>query len=280
MPLINDKVKRKPIILYHYTTQDGLLGIISRKHIWATNIHYLNDATEFGYAINLTLETLHDKEKESCWVYQEFSHRIMNILKSNDRLSLYVISFSEVGDLLSQWRAYCSSSNGFSIGFGYGKILSLGMEQGFVLRNCVYDREDQKKAINQILEDAYKILACELKGELLLSPEDRATSFFMHKFVDVAPFFKDPSFSEEKEWRLVSLKNILNSDLQFRSGKSMVIPYTEVDLVNKKNELPFAEIIVGPTPNMDLSQISLKYLTDSNNCNCVLKPSVVPYRAW
>jgi hypothetical protein len=36
-----------PEFLYHYTSQDGLLGIISSASLWATNISYMNDATEF-----------------------------------------------------------------------------------------------------------------------------------------------------------------------------------------------------------------------------------------
>lgn len=39
-----------PAILYRYTTQRGLLGIISSKEIWATHTQYLNDAREFRHA--------------------------------------------------------------------------------------------------------------------------------------------------------------------------------------------------------------------------------------
>jgi hypothetical protein len=39
--------------LYHYTTQAGLLGILSDKDIWATHTQYLNDASEYRYAIGV-----------------------------------------------------------------------------------------------------------------------------------------------------------------------------------------------------------------------------------
>lgn len=269
----------RPKILYHYTTQEALLGIFSQKCIWATNIHFLNDSTEFDYAINLTLEALYSTDKERSWADNEFPRRIKNVLESNDKLNIYVTSFSEKGDLLSQWRAYCSSSIGFSIGFSYGKISTLGREQGFILGKCIYDGLEQKKMISQILKEAYRIYTNE-SNEELLSPHDRAISSFIHGFVEVAPFLKDPSFSEEEEWRLVSLRNILSSDLKFKSGKSMIIPYTEVNLINDKKELPFTEIIIGPAPHMDLSHVSLKHLIDSENCKCILKLSKVPYRTW
>ncbi len=47
-----------PSILYHYTTQKGLLGIIQSKTIWATDILYLNDTMELKYAVDLTLDMI------------------------------------------------------------------------------------------------------------------------------------------------------------------------------------------------------------------------------
>ena len=44
---------RAPPILYHYTTGDALFGIVETGMLWATNLHYLNDSTEFGYALGL-----------------------------------------------------------------------------------------------------------------------------------------------------------------------------------------------------------------------------------
>jgi hypothetical protein len=43
--------RQPPDILYHYTTQPGLLGIIRTQEIWASHTQYLNDAREFRHAI-------------------------------------------------------------------------------------------------------------------------------------------------------------------------------------------------------------------------------------
>lgn len=37
---------KEPELLYHYTTQEGLLGILKDRCIWATHIRYLNDTSE------------------------------------------------------------------------------------------------------------------------------------------------------------------------------------------------------------------------------------------
>lgn len=39
-----------PEILYHYTDQTGLLGIIQSREIWATHHQCLNDTQEFLHA--------------------------------------------------------------------------------------------------------------------------------------------------------------------------------------------------------------------------------------
>lgn len=40
-------------LLYHFTTTDGLIGIISKSEIWATEILYLNDHSEAAYRYRL-----------------------------------------------------------------------------------------------------------------------------------------------------------------------------------------------------------------------------------
>ena len=42
-----------PAGLHHYTNQAGLLGIFETGEFCATKIKYMNDATEFGYALAL-----------------------------------------------------------------------------------------------------------------------------------------------------------------------------------------------------------------------------------
>ena len=38
--------RRPPEVLYHYTTLQGLMGIVKSNRIWASNAHYLNDVNE------------------------------------------------------------------------------------------------------------------------------------------------------------------------------------------------------------------------------------------
>ena len=51
-------MKEKSKLIYHYTSINGLIGIIERKSIWATNILYLNDASELNYSKNILKEEI------------------------------------------------------------------------------------------------------------------------------------------------------------------------------------------------------------------------------
>ncbi len=42
-----------PSVLYHYTTAQGLLGILESGSLWTTNSRFLNDPTEIEYATRL-----------------------------------------------------------------------------------------------------------------------------------------------------------------------------------------------------------------------------------
>jgi hypothetical protein len=45
-------------VLYHYTTTDALLGILQAGSLWATDIRFLNDSTEFTFARDLFVNEL------------------------------------------------------------------------------------------------------------------------------------------------------------------------------------------------------------------------------
>src|SRR6516164_4036522 len=49
---------QRPPTLYHYTTAQGLLGIMESNRLWATNVRFLNDPSEIDYAICIIRESL------------------------------------------------------------------------------------------------------------------------------------------------------------------------------------------------------------------------------
>ena len=46
------------MVLYHYTTQDGLLGILRDRELWATDIRFFNDSKELQLVLDAAARRL------------------------------------------------------------------------------------------------------------------------------------------------------------------------------------------------------------------------------
>src|ERR1700730_5288689 len=111
--------------VWHYTGADGLLGILKSNRMWATNIKYLNDASEFKHGRTLVDEMLTKKGKDSPDL-DPLLKTVVNIIEQfKTNSEVYIVCFCEgngADDLLSQWRAYGANGGGYSIGFHRGGL--------------------------------------------------------------------------------------------------------------------------------------------------------------
>ena len=106
-----------PEILYHYTSADALLSIVNSGRISATNIDYLNDSSEVAWMWKAVASQLEATKLSENKAESECATQILKKIEERRRLNEFVASFSENGDDLSQWRAYCPGGFGYSIGF-------------------------------------------------------------------------------------------------------------------------------------------------------------------
>jgi len=49
-------------LVFHYTNQEGLLGIIEDKEIWASDAFFVNDSSELNHTLNLAQKLSLKKE--------------------------------------------------------------------------------------------------------------------------------------------------------------------------------------------------------------------------
>src|SRR4051794_27438928 len=54
----------EPKLLYHYTTAQGLIGIVQSHGLWATNADFLNDAQELRFGRDQLREALQRRADE------------------------------------------------------------------------------------------------------------------------------------------------------------------------------------------------------------------------
>jgi len=279
--------------VFHYTSLDGLLGITESASIWCTNILYLNDASEFNYAKALLsneivsfCEANPDFKKESSWGYYFFESLENNINKllPSEHYSSYVCSFSEEGDLLSQWRGYRKNSTGYSLGFKLSTLQDWVSRAGFAIKPCIYDQKEQTDAIADLLRKASDRFVCEVgrEGENWDSKSKHIAADILIDFIQLAPFLKHPKFEEEREWRIVAnLKtDYVKSQIKFRPGSTMIVPYIEIPLPIEAGSLVIDQVFIGPTIDSELSRASVELLLKSRNVTCSrVQYSTIPFRA-
>lgn len=195
---------------------------------------------------------------------------------------VYVASFTEEGDLLSQWRGYCPKG-GFSIGFHFDLLSYIAEIHDSFLLPCVYDFKIQKKIIEELLVSYNKKYSESLKNNDKNNSDELARSIsneFIISLFALAPMLKHESFKEEKEWRIVSSLLRVMPDIQFRANESNIIPYIEISLCQSKEEIEFKKIFIGPSSINQYSKEAVLQLLRKNRLHHnAIRLSSAPYRS-
>lgn len=268
--------KDVPDILYHYTTQQGLISIVTRAELWATKIQYMNDSTEFRLAKILATDRINKRLQEE--KNPETREKLLKLdeASGSPNLNVFVACFCEEGDLLSQWRGY-SGNHGFSIGVEGKRLAQNTNSEGFTFARCIYDQDLQSQIIDEGITAA-------------LEKTDPYYWFSFNNFLSkVGALFKNALFHEEREWRLVSgMTSVMHEKVGFRPGRSTINPYLAVPL-GLKAESVINHIIVGPCPHMELSENSVSMLLLKQEIqkkkvgiglSADTRRSDVPFRNW
>lgn len=254
-----------------------------RKVRFKRKSHHFNDKKEFQQTISLVREGIEKlkqryvtKTKRAIGVGKPFEkyQKAVQVIEEFAK-KLYVCSFSEHGDQLSQWRGYCLPAvTGFCIGFKRSELERI--TQNAANKNtlsrfgrCIYDEHEQKEKIQQIID------LVEADSNEKESP---ISALLIGKVVSVAPFYKDKSFVEEAEWRLASYF-VSSRHVKFREGRTLIIPYWEIDITGQDGKIAVDSVTIGPSPNQKESILSLEIILEKEG----IKPdkiniSEIPYR--
>src|SRR5258708_1877548 len=259
----------EPTHLAHYTTADGLHGIIENGNLWASGAYYLNDSSEIDYGCQLFCEILTkaiaDEERDpvSKSIFEEAKKAFE---PSGEMESLirrtYVACFCERDNLLSQWRTY-GQSGGYAIIFPLNELrgaMTVTDHYHTELHRVIYDRQIQTLLFQLVMDDLISVLNDESVRQLWKSygPAERHLfSLSFNTFLQTLALneivrFKDPAFEEEREWRLAVRPMSRNRNdqelkhLKFRTARGMAVPYLE--LRPKTGALlPITSVRYGPT---------------------------------
>ena len=241
------------MLLYHYTTLDGALGILTTRTFRASSIRHLNDSSELRYAIDLAF-TMFKVDSSYSDLDRQFWFSDLGEGTS------YVVSFSAFGDQLSQWRAYGSPGCGISLGFDSDLLERAVAHAAFRLKPCVYDPAEQRQM-------------------LLSAKGDGSAKTVAHAIVNLAPRMKHPKFSEEAESRLISGVPPEYQPPCFRHSGAMLIPFKELYFdTDEPNTFPLREVIIGPSPHPAENVFSVRLLLAKLRLDAELRQSEIPFR--
>jgi hypothetical protein len=301
----DDKKEAKPEgLLYHYTTLDGLLGILDKKELWATGISYLNDTSEFKAGTNAVFELmfqntsnatdkpiydqldLSDLTKPFDAQQKDRMNRFSQFFQASPK-QIYTVSFSAegTGDDLSQWRAYGGPYSGISLGFSSKYLRAIS-------RNFLEDKENP----GWVGQNEDPLTECDYYGNIdvfntdtkimdhIRSIEAQQNSISKNvSFARYAATLKHERFHLEKEWRIVLVHGSAEAPnkVNFRRVNSMIVPYVNILLAWDSQPVEIDRIVVGPTPHKTETKEAVEMLLKRYGVQFrEVVESKIPYRNW
>ncbi|KAF6578394.1 DUF2971 domain-containing protein [Paenibacillus sp. EKM212P] len=251
---------KKEDILYHYCGGEAFFNIIKNATLWLSDILKSNDSQECIWLRDLVkkrIETyLAETNPDYLKAWNTWYQVNSNIEASS--MVIYATCFSESKDSLSQWRGYAQDGSGIAIGFSKKHLQAVN---GLAKYNLTFNKviyQNQEKFINRIFKENIKKMENKGIGHVGLELNDNYRLEFAK--------YKNPSFKEEKEWRIVLKSNVgagkirrdFNelefSNTQYRYGDGKIISYLEMDFSKIKKDI-IKEIWIGPKSKISSNDI-------------------------
>lgn len=266
--------------IYHYTTIDALISIVSRKELWITKWDYLNDIDEFKVALDVCAAVLKE-EKVKPEIIQAVE-KCINKSIYDDSLSNSYYIFSSSCDEDSQllWSNY-SNYDGVNLEIDFAKFIE-ALNHNMLWHGLVnYNFESQKECLRKTFYDEFigvddfgKIKSLNEINKLVDREYD---TLILHMSVICelySMFFKRGCFEGENEYRFVfSIGE--KQEISFRSKNGMVIPYTKKQI----ESIGFIKrITIGPTNQIDIAAKGISELLHYYQRDIDIVKSEIPLR--
>ena len=289
-------------LLAHYTSIRTLERIAMTGEIWFSNPLYMNDVDELRYGMNLGLHAVrsHAGLREACPPshYNALLDAFDNLYTAFDSdaaFDVYVFSFSEhddeIGDdgLLSMWRGYGGDGNGVAIVFDMAQLLAA--QTPLLVRQVQYLSYEASEAWMDRKLEVFATTLRRLGGPV--SDMTLAAAALFERIKLFALFTKHRGFHEEREWRIVYLREqdrerVLEQQLHYDISARGIEPrlrFTTAALGSgaqrPRLEDMVQRIILGPvlaTPLALRSVVRMLELYQPAWADCVRRSST-PYRS-
>lgn len=197
-----------PSSLWHYTSAETFLKIITSQEIWFTHVSAHKDEAEVAYAILMMKATLEAGLKRL-----DYTSRIKTLLstaltrmaKNNSQSSWFTASFTGLADSSYHWTTYGNKLEGVAICFNSRELIrffSTSPTDRIGVVESIYDTPHNLNFCGKLLamallnfeEDYSHISDDQIAAEKFLASWGKHADFF-----SIMP--KRQTFASEKEWR-------------------------------------------------------------------------------
>lgn len=284
--------------LYHYTSADGVLGILQNQKIkfMLSETTYMNDKTE-GLDIYQHLETVCKQLEQENEITSLQKGDIIQYAKNNPcsypvlcfsgktgidivRCRMFSISFSEDSDSLPMWNYY--GNRGYCLHFS--NKLWLRIHNPTFYSDYCYVSSD-----NVVYSDVQKN---EEIRNIILQNKDKAdykeaicTEINFKRFL-----YKSEDFDYEKEYRILigipdekidPAKKCTCFEIKYQNKSGIIRPYIEIELNLSPGESLLSGVTIGPLTDSQIVRNGLShFLQDKGYFRAAanMVPSKIPVR--
>ncbi len=290
---LSDEKFNNGVLINHYTSPEGLKGILSNGQLWFSNAKFLNDKTETNYIYSILPKT---PDPYDLLLDEKFFKYIRNIADSflkDDACDIddicisptdfYVASFSQDKDNLELWNYYTKTpdSVGYNVSFYQSAFMSEEENKNcykFIKGKVIYKLKDQQKLIKNILKE-YNNFYKTYKQEI--ETNERNKLKFLKQLINMLElhnmFFKHSAFQNEKEFRCVIyyIKDYEQTSYDFRIVNGIFLPYLKINF----EKADVSSITISPANDQQILKDSLEFYTKLNNYgNVRIYTSKIPKR--
>lgn len=244
-----------PEIIYHYTNDVGLRGILETGQLWLTDIFNLNDPSELSHGFSHAVNTLNSKAEKGLPESQIFAKGFSDFHQGGMQgtAHYFVCSFSADGDDLGQWRAYADNGRGYALGFDAKALEAVfTKENGTPIPNNSTFHITYKDAElhRQMIDSMFDLISLP-RGKKM----DNASVNAYRKELSVclsvhalraALFFKHEAYRHEREYRFMQLfRGAPPPEVKRRYRSYELVKYREFDW-KRLHAGALKHIVVGP----------------------------------
>ena len=277
-------------LIYHYTDDKGVWGILSSGKFWINSVFNFNDPSEISHGLSIACNVFKHLASQLTAFDVEFVENFTSLTRRGlrDIAKFHALSFSFRDDDLAQWRSYAHDGCGFALGLNKKKVEDFITSQtnitigGFPIQYTTKKLELFNTQLFIHLRPALTALQkLNLQQPLLNQVLIGISTSLASRVIEVSTHFKHEAYESESEFRVLEVGSLYPSQniSQHRLKESEVVYYTELDWRNQMPDV-IETITIGPGADKDKA---VRYVEDCLKINQIagrvlIKNSAIPYR--